>query len=131
MVGEPDLGHLVVTGSGPLSVAIAFADAVRRRDPGAARAQLESGAQVLTADGTEVSDPDSIAFVLAQMTAPENRLDIRTGRTVVKGDVALCTQTWRLQHPSEAACFERTSHAFFVLRRSAGRWRIVIAAPWG
>ena len=60
-------------------------------------AQLELGARVLTADGTEVSDPDSIAFVLAQLTSPGLRLDVVPGRTIVKGDVALCTQSWRLR----------------------------------
>jgi hypothetical protein len=52
------------------------------------------------------------------------------GRTIVKGDVALCTQSWRLRTTSDP-CFERASCAIFVLCRSAAGWRIAVAAPWG
>ncbi|MBS1675992.1 MAG: DUF4440 domain-containing protein [Actinobacteria bacterium] len=128
---DPDLGSAPRVWPGALATALAFGDALRRHDAAAAHAQLEPGARLLTADGTEVSDPESIGFVLAQLTAPGSRLDIAPRRTIVNGDVALCTQGWRLRAASDRPCFERASSAFFLLRRSGLRWRIAIAAPWG
>jgi hypothetical protein len=127
----PDIEPAVQVGLGALGTVIAFGDALRRRDPGSAYAWLESGAHLLTAGGTEVSDPESIGSVLAVLTAPRTRLDIVPGRTLAVGDVALCTQAWRLRPASADPCFDRARCAFFVLRRTGGRWRIAIAAPWG
>lgn len=121
----------VTASPGAMATAVAFGDALRRGDVRGAQAQLEPVARVLTADGTEVSDPDSIGFLLVQLAPPASRLDVVPGRTIVVGDVALCTQSWHLRKGDDAACFERASRAFFVLRRSARGWRIAIAAPWG
>lgn len=116
---------------GALATAIAFGDALRRGDAVGASAHLHPGARFLTADGTEVSDPDSIGFLLAQLTSPGLELDVVPGRTIVQGDVALCTQSWRLRTTADDPCFERASCCTFVLRRSGGGWRIAVAAPWG
>ena len=124
-------GPAATASPGALATAIAFGDALGRGDGDGARAQLEPAARLLTADGTEVSDPDSIGFVLAQLTSPEMRLEVTPGRAIVKGDVALCTQNWRLRATSDDHSFERASRALFVLRRSGVGWRIAVAAPWG
>jgi hypothetical protein len=128
---DPDVGRVVPAQPGPLGVVMAFAEALQRRDPRAAHAELEPGARVLTAEHTEVSDPEAVGIVLAQLTSPERRLDICPGRTIVKDDAALCTQSWRLRSVSGDPGFERGSCVFFLLRRAGERWRIAIAAPWG
>ncbi len=97
-----------------------------------ATAYFGAGARLLTADGTEVSGPDAIRGVLDQLTSPSQSLEIRPGRTLVAGSVALCSQSWRLLSAGNtAASYERASKATFVLQRRERRWQILTAAPWG
>lgn len=120
------------SGEGPLGTAIAFSHALLGRDTTAALAYFGAGARMLTADGTEVSGPDAIRAVLLQLTSPSQKLEIRPGRTLVAGSVALCSQSWRLLSAgSTLPSYERASKATLVLQRRDRRWQILIAAPWG
>ncbi len=114
---------------GAEATARAFARALIARDPQAASAHLSPDARLITPDGTEVSGRAEIAAILGQVTASVRPLEIRAGRTTVSGTVALCTQHWR-RGGSGGGPFEASTTAQLVLARAAGRWRIVIAAPW-
>jgi ketosteroid isomerase-like protein len=109
-----------------------FAAALLGGDPGAAADYFTSDAQLLTPDGTQVAGRESILGVLAQLTAAEPRLEIKTGRTISSGAVALCTQYWkRSSRDLSRERFEVDHVAKLVLIRGADGWQIVIASPWG
>jgi ketosteroid isomerase-like protein len=111
------------------ATARAFARALLARDPHAAAALFSAEARLITPDGTEISGRVQIAQILAQLTASVRPLEIRTGRTTVAAGVALATQRWR-RGGSGGDPFEASSTARLVLARAAGRWKILIAAPW-
>jgi ketosteroid isomerase-like protein len=109
-----------------------FAVALLGGDPGAAADYFAADAQLLTPDGTQVAGRESILGVLSQLTAAEPRLEIKTGRTVSSGAVALCTQYWRRSSRDlSRERFEVDHVAKLVLVRGADGWQIVIASPWG
>jgi ketosteroid isomerase-like protein len=112
-------------------VASSFAADLLAGDPGRAAAHFAPSGQLITPDGTEVRGLRSIATVLAQLTAPEQRLEIRIGRTVVTENVALSTQYWLRGsgHP-DGPSLEMTTTAWLVLQHDE-RWQILIASPWG
>jgi uncharacterized protein (TIGR02246 family) len=117
--------------TGAQAVALRFARAMLNRDPRSAADCFSPGASMLTADGTEVSGREAVEAVLRQMTSSEQGLEIRVGRTVVAGTVALCTQFWRRGGRSPVAGgYQDAMAARLVLARSDARWEIVIAAPW-
>jgi ketosteroid isomerase-like protein len=109
-----------------------FAAALLEGDPGAAADHFAADAQLLTPDGTQVTGRASILGVLGQLTAAEQKLEIKIGRTVSSGTVALCTQYWtrRSRTPSPQR-FEANHVAKLVLALGSDGWQIVIASPWG
>lgn len=111
-----------------LQTAIGIARALVGGDAGTALGHFGPGARLLTADGTEVSGRGAIGAVLTQLTAPAQRLEILPSRTLVAGDVALCTESWRLISAAAVKSYERASTATLVLQRSDEHWRILIAA---
>jgi ketosteroid isomerase-like protein len=115
---------------GAEATARAFARALLARDPRAAATLMASDARLITPDGTEMIGRDLIRPILAQITTSVQPLEIRAGRTVVKGTVALCTQLWRRGGGPGALPYEASSTARLVLTRSARRWEIAIASPW-
>jgi ketosteroid isomerase-like protein len=116
----------------PAGVAAAFAQALLVGDAAGAAACFASSGRLLTADGTEVLGGPAIADVLAQLVCSEVRLEIRLGRTVMAGGVALATQYWKRSSPDGVASgFEQRTKATLVLGREADGWAILIASPWG
>lgn len=118
--------------AGPGRAAADFAATLLGGDAEAAAAYFSPDARLLTPDGTEVAGRRAIAEVLAQLSAPTQRLQIRAGRTLRVEGVALATQYWkRSSSAARVESFERSSTATLLLGRSEGRWRILIASPWG
>ncbi len=117
--------------AGAAELAALFAAALMRGDAAVAAACFGAHARLLTADGTEVAGAAAIRAVLDQLTSSEVRLAIRLGRTVLAGQLALATQYWRRTGSAAGERFERSSTATLVLANEAGRWAILIAAPWG
>lgn len=120
----------------PERTAEAFATALLGRDPTAAAAYFGPEGRFLTADGTELVGRPAIREVIAQLAGSAVDLQIRVGRTVLAGDVALHTQYWRRTSPPRSTGagpkgFESLTTATLVLRRRGERWEILIAAPWG
>jgi uncharacterized protein (TIGR02246 family) len=114
------------------ATAAQFAAALLGGDPAAAADYFTSDGQLLTPDGTQVAGRASILGVLSQLTAAEPRLEIKAGRTVSSGAVALCTQYWkRSSRDLSRERFEVDHVAKLVLVREADCWQIVIASPWG
>jgi ketosteroid isomerase-like protein len=129
--GNGSVGAGERTGSAA-STAARFASALLEGDPRAAADHFAVDAQFLTPDGTQVTGRASILGVLAQLTAAEHRLEIKTGRTLSTGAVALCTQYWkRTSRNASSERFEANHVAKLVLARGADDWQIVIASPWG
>jgi ketosteroid isomerase-like protein len=114
---------------GAEATARAFARALLARDPHAAAVLMAADARLITPDGTEMVGRDRIRPVLAQITSSIQPLEIRAGRSVVAGGIALCAQSWR-RGGSGVSSYETSNTARLVLRRSARRWEIVIASPW-
>jgi ketosteroid isomerase-like protein len=114
------------------TTAARFAAALLSGDPRSAADCFSVDAQLLTPDGTQVSGRASILGVLAQLTAAEQKLEIKTGRTVSNGAVALCTQYWkRSSSDLSRERFEANHVAKLVVVRGGDGWQIVIASPWG
>jgi uncharacterized protein (TIGR02246 family) len=129
--GNSSAGAARRTGSAA-SIAGRFAAALLDGDPRAAADHFAVDAQFLTPDGTQVTGRASILGVLAQLTAAEQKLEIKTGRTLSTGAVALCTQYWkRTSRNAASERFEASHIAKLVLVRGAGEWQILIASPWG
>jgi limonene-1,2-epoxide hydrolase len=115
---------------GPEAVSHEFAAALCRRDAGAAASYLAAEVQMLRPDGGETTGRMGALQVLREITAPERALEIKVGRTLVSGALALCTQWWWLDVAASELRFPDASLARFVLRLSEMGWEIVIAAPW-
>jgi uncharacterized protein (TIGR02246 family) len=116
---------------GAESVARGFGQALVSRNAHAAAAFFALDAHILTADGTEMAGREQVVAVLRQITASDHRLEIRVGRTIVSGAVAIATQYWRRSNPEDGAVQHvSTSVARLVLARSQGGWEIAIASPW-
>ncbi len=112
---------------GPAEVGYGFAQALLGGDSRAAAGYFEPAAVLLSADGTEVGGRAAIAALLAQITSSRMELNIRIGRTLRAGPVAISTQFWH----RGGAGFEHSSTATLVLGEVGGRWAIRIACPWG
>lgn len=113
------------------AVSAAFAAALLDRDPRAAAGYFSPLGHILSADGTEVSGHEHIVGVLRQLTSPEQQIEIRIGRILRAGPVALCTQFWKRSAPGSAGeGFSASSTARLVLALTEERWEIVIASPW-
>jgi ketosteroid isomerase-like protein len=118
--------------AGAAATAEAFARSLLGGDATAAAAYFAADAQLMTPDGTQVGGRQSILSVLGQLTAAGPELEIRSGRTVIAGPVALCTQFWtRSARTPPSEPFEAAHSARLVLARSEQGWQIVIASPWG
>jgi ketosteroid isomerase-like protein len=113
--------------SGPDATARAFARALLARDSRAAAAHLVGDAHLLTPDGTEVIGREAIGRILAQLSTSGRTLEIRAGRTISCGEVAICTQQWRWGDAHRAGPL---TVARLVLAGDVS-WKIVIACPWG
>jgi uncharacterized protein (TIGR02246 family) len=117
--------------AGAGAVARGFARAMLAGDHDAAASYFAPDALILTPDGTEVRGRAAIGRLLGQLTSAGPQLEIRTGRTAVAAEVALCTQFWRrLAGGGGAGRFEAQTTARLVLVQSGGRWQIAIAMPW-
>jgi ketosteroid isomerase-like protein len=117
--------------AGAEAVCKRFARAMLAGDHRAAAACFSPAARILTADGTEVRGRAAVEAVLRQVTASEQQLEIRIGRSVVAEGVASCTQFWRRGGPrSKQGAHEESTAARLVLARTDSRWQIVIASPW-
>jgi ketosteroid isomerase-like protein len=126
---ERSEGSAAPATEGPGATARDFGRALLARDPRAAAAYLSEGGHILTPDGTEVAGRAAALTVLRQITNSDQELEIRIGRTLVNGAVALCTQYWRRSAPG-AELYELSTMARLVLARSGERWEIVIVSPW-
>lgn len=118
--------------SGPGKPVFAFTRALLAGSVDTAASYFSPLARLLTPDGTEVSGYSAIEALLAQLVTPDQRLEIRTGRIVRAGSVALCNQFWtRRSRSNKVEGFETATTARLVLERELECWQIVIAAPWG
>jgi ketosteroid isomerase-like protein len=117
--------------AGAAATATGFARALLGGDASAAANHFASDAQLLTPDGTQIGGRPSIYRLLGQLTDSEPELEIKAGRTVVAGDIALCTQYWkRSSRIAAGEPYEAAHVARLVLARREERWQIVIASPW-
>jgi uncharacterized protein (TIGR02246 family) len=110
-----------------------FAAALNAGDPHAAAALFASNGRMLTADRTEVSGRAAVRDLLTQIVESQIKLEVRLGRTLVAGGIALSTQYWRrcLLAGTKDPAYDQASIANVVLGLSGARWEIVIVSPWG
>jgi uncharacterized protein (TIGR02246 family) len=110
-----------------------FAAALNAGEPDAAAALFASRGRMLTADRTEVSGRAAVRDLLTQIVESRIQLEVRLGRTLVAGDIALSTQYWRRRLPAgtKDPGYDQASVANVVLGLSGERWEIVIVSPWG
>jgi ketosteroid isomerase-like protein len=113
------------------AVARGFARAMLAGDHDAAASYFSADALIVTPDDTQVRGRTAIGRLLGQLTSSGPKLEIRTGRTVVAAEVALCTQFWRRRGSGRGpGRFESQTTARLVLVPRADRWQIAIAIPW-
>jgi len=124
---SPHQDDLTALYAGPAGTSRIFAEALLAGDVRAATGCFSSRGVILTADGTEVSGVADIAEILEQIVNSQVGLRIRPGRTLRAGSVALATQVW--ERDLTDSTFASTAR--LVLHQAAGRWSILIAAPWG
>lgn len=116
---------------GAAEVSRAFARALLDGDEAAATNHLSNRACLLTADGTEILGRTGALELLRQITTAGHELEIRVGRSIASGDVALSTQFWRRRSPSASSTrYEQSSTARLVLALEGEVWKIVILSPW-
>lgn len=125
--GKVNSRDLVSLYAGPEGTSRIFAETLLAGDVGAAARCIDPRGSMLTADGTEVSGRAGIVEILEQIAASKAGLRIRLGRTLRVGPVAMATQIWDRDISGSTS----SSTARLVLHESAGRWSILIAAPWG
>lgn len=117
--------------SGAEAVARSFGQALLAGDADAAGSYFAPDAHILTPDGTAIAGREHVIAMLRQITASDQELEIRVGRTLVAGAVAMATQFWRRSTPEAASpSYASSSVARLVLARSEERWEIAIASPW-
>lgn len=115
----------------PLRAAVGFAAAMCAGDTDAALAYFAADASLLTTYHAEVRGVEAIGRVLASLADPTRRLEIRPGRTMISGPVALCSQSWRMvpADPNVLSCHPATK-ATLLLHQTGPGWRIAVATPW-
>jgi hypothetical protein len=88
---------------------------------------------MLTGDRTEVSGRAAVRSLLTQIVESQIQLEIRLGRTLLAGDIALSTQYWRRRLPvgSKGHVYDQATVANVVLALRDERWEIAIVSPWG
>jgi hypothetical protein len=111
---------------GAEAVARGFGRALLEGEPRAAASYFCPEGTILTPDGTEIVGRRAVAEVLGQITASEQELEIRVGRTLVNRDIAVNTQFWRRRRGPH----DSRTVAWLVLARGGDGWKIVIASPW-
>jgi uncharacterized protein (TIGR02246 family) len=117
----------------PEATAREFAAALSAGDAVAAAALFAPHGRMLTGDRTEVSGRAAIESLLGQVVESRIALEIRVGRTLRAGDVALCTQYWRRRWRADGDghAFDHSTVASLVLGLRRERWEVVIVSPWG
>jgi ketosteroid isomerase-like protein len=118
---------------GAEAVSRGFAAALVGGDPHGAGTYLSADVKMLRADGSASAGRVTAIEALQEIAAPERELEIRIGRTMVNGALALCEQEWRVALGAEGGSgrSKSSSPTQLVLRLSEEGWEIVIAAPWG
>jgi ketosteroid isomerase-like protein len=109
-----------------------FADALSAGDLDAACACLARDACLITPDATTIHGRDDIRIILLQLIAMRPTVQVDQKGSVVSGEVALATETWKIRLKGfELTPVARRSETTSVLRRVEEKWKLQIAAPWG
>jgi ketosteroid isomerase-like protein len=108
-----------------------FVSALSHGDLDRAAACFAKEGCLITPDLTAVHGRDRIRAVLAQLIASGAEVEVDAGHLVDAGEVFLARERWRIRTDRNGSRFERTCDTTLVMRLVEGRWKLVIAAPWG
>jgi ketosteroid isomerase-like protein len=86
---------------------------------------------MITPDLTAVRGRDRIRPLLAQLIASGTEVVVGGGHLVDAGEVFLARASWTIRTRSGKGRLEQVCDTTLVMRRLEGRWKLVIAAPWG
>jgi uncharacterized protein (TIGR02246 family) len=92
----------------------------------------EPDAAFLAQSGAFVTGRRAIREVLAGFIAVRRAFEIKIGRAIQTGDIALLVSSWKLQGEQRGEPYETSGQTADVVRRQPdGSWRLVIDSPYG
>jgi ketosteroid isomerase-like protein len=103
----------------PERVDLDFARALGHGDLDGATACFAKDGCLITPDLTAVRGRDRIRPVLAG------------GHLIDGGEVSLVRERWRIRTGREGSRVEQVCDTTLVMQPVEGRWKLIIAAPWG
>ena len=124
MGGAADTGVAVDT---PLN----FVRALTVGDLDSATACFARDGCLITPDLTAVHGRERIRPVLAQLIAAAVKVRVDHSNTLHAGETLIARERWTIRLGDRGREFEQTCDPTLVLRKVEGRWKLVIAAPWG
>jgi ketosteroid isomerase-like protein len=112
-------------------VDLAFVQALSVGDLEGAAACFAKDGCMITPDLTTVRGRDRIRPLLAQLIASGTEVMVGGGHLVDAGEVFLARARWTIRTGSAKGRLEQVCDTTLVMRLVEGRWKLVIAAPWG
>jgi ketosteroid isomerase-like protein len=118
-VGASELPHAV------------FARALSRGDLRGALSCFARDGCLVNQDLTAIHGRERIRPVLAQLVAARTEIRVESGGAIAAGDALLARERWTIGVGPAGGRIERVCEPTLVMRVVEGRWKLVIAAPWG
>ncbi|HEX5608745.1 MAG TPA: nuclear transport factor 2 family protein [Solirubrobacterales bacterium] len=115
----------------PERVDLAFARALGHGDLDGATACFAKEGCLITPDLTAVRGRERIRPVLAQLIASGAEVTVDGGHLIDGDEVTLVRARWRIRTGREGSRVEQVCDTTLVMQPVEGRWKLIIAAPWG
>lgn len=115
----------------PVRVDLDFARALGLGDLDGATACFAKEGCLITPDLTAVRGRERIRPVLAQLIASGVEVLVDGGHLIDGGEVSLVRERWRIRTGREGSRVEQVCDTTLVMQPVEGRWKLIIAAPWG
>lgn len=109
----------------------AFVAALNAGDLVRAVARLSREACLVTPDATVIRGRSDVAGALKQFFAIGFRAHLDLRSAIEIGEVVLVSDRWTTRVGGSGSAAQGSARGTVVLRMLEGRWKILLAAPWG
>lgn len=110
---------------------LAFVRALSLGDLESATACFARDGCLITPDLTAIHGRERIRPVLAQLIAVAVQVRVEQSNSLQAGETLIARERWTIRIGGNGRQVEQTCDPTLVLREVEGRWKFVIAAPWG
>lgn len=110
---------------------LAFVRALSIGDLDSATACFARDGCLITPDLTAIHGRERIRPVLAQLIAAAVQVRVDRSNSLLAGETLIARERWTIRLGGTEQRIEQTCDPTLVLRKVEGRWKLVIAAPWG